>query len=251
MQEYEATDVEYLYLITRLLQRLRLAHPTAGLWEAADLQWWWRKPRRSDEIGQTFWLDGSEPVAAVILTDWGRCWGSDPIAGASTVPSLRDLWSRALRRIDTLALDTVEVAARDDDIAMRQLLGAAGFSTTGEEGAAAWMLPAQRPAVPTPPAGYRLLDRTETNRRHHFVARNGDAVAERLGQCSLYRPELDLFVEAPDGTVVSHGLFWFDPVTGVGLLEPMGTDEGHRRLGLARLVLATGSTGWPTSGPVV
>jgi ribosomal protein S18 acetylase RimI-like enzyme len=94
--------------------------------------------------------------------------------------------------------------------------------------------------MPAPPAGYRLLDRTETNRRHHFVARNGDAVAERLGQCSLYRPELDLFVEGPDTTVVSYGLFWLDPVTGVGLLEPMGTDEGHRRLGLARLVLATG-----------
>jgi hypothetical protein len=74
VREREATGVECLDLITRLLQRLRLAHPTAGLWEAADLQWWWRKPRRSDEIGQTFWLDGSEPVAAVILTEWGRCW---------------------------------------------------------------------------------------------------------------------------------------------------------------------------------
>ena len=240
LREREASGLVCLDLITRLLQRQRLAHPTAGLWEAADLQWWWRMPRRSDEIGQAFWLDRSEPVAAVILTDWGRCWGCDPIGAGGTAPPLRDLWARVLGRIDALALDTVEVAARDDDAAMLQLLGAAGFTTTGEEGASAWMLPARRPAVPTPPAGYRLLDRTETDRRHHFVARNGDAVAERLGQCSLYRPELDLLVEGPDGAVVSYGLFWFDPVTSVGFVEPMGTDEGHRRLGLARLVLATG-----------
>jgi len=240
VEEHEAAGLEYLDLITRLLQRLRLAHDMAGLWEAADVQWWWRKARRSDDIGQTFWLDGSEPVAAVLLTDWGRAWSCDPIVAGTAAPSLESVWSRALARIDSFALEVVEVAARNDDVPMLELLTATGFSVTGDEGWAAWMLPADRPEVPTPPEGYRLLDRTQTKRRHHFSERNGAGVAERLAQCSLYRPELDLFVEAPNGDVVSYGLFWFDPVTAVGFVEPMGTEEGHRRLGLARLVLASG-----------
>ena len=70
--------------------------------------------------------------------------------------------------------------------------------------------------------------------------RSGEEVAERLAQCSLYRPELDLFVEAPNGEVASYALFWFDPVTSVGLLEPMRTEERYWRMGLARFVLASG-----------
>jgi len=37
-----------LEAVTALLQRVRSAHPTAGLYEAADLQWWWRTPRSTD-----------------------------------------------------------------------------------------------------------------------------------------------------------------------------------------------------------
>ncbi len=60
--------LDYLELGTSLLQRVRLEHPTAGLWEAADLQWWWRRSRSSDELGQAFWIDeAGQPVAAVVL----------------------------------------------------------------------------------------------------------------------------------------------------------------------------------------
>jgi RimJ/RimL family protein N-acetyltransferase len=241
-REHQASGLEYLDLVTKLLQRARLADETAGLWEAADLQWWWRKARRSDEIGQMFWLDGSGPVAAAILTDWGRGWGCDPIVCTGVSDSmLPRVWSRALARIDSLALERVEVGVGDDDAELLELLVAAGFSPTGEKGAATWMLPTDRPRVPTLPDGYRLLDRTQTSGRpHHMTGRSGEEVAERLAQSPLYRPELDLFVEASNGEVASYGLFWFDPITEVGLVEPMGTGEHHRRLGLARFVLASG-----------
>ena len=42
-----ASGLEYLALATELLQRVRLADAATGVWEAADLQWWWRTPRRS------------------------------------------------------------------------------------------------------------------------------------------------------------------------------------------------------------
>jgi GNAT superfamily N-acetyltransferase len=243
IREHSATGLDYLQLVTKLLQQLRLDDHRAGLWEAADLQWWWRKTRRSDEIGQTFWLDGSEPIAALILTDWGRAWGCDPIVSAGASRALLSrVWLRALDRIDSLALESVEVAGSDDSAEILELFDSAGFHPTGEEGVATWMPAADRPAAKALPAGFRLLDRAQTGGRpHHLInARNGKEVAARLAQCSLYRPDLDLYVEAPNGEVASHGLFWFDPVTAVGLVEPMGTKERYRRLGLARVVLATG-----------
>jgi predicted N-acetyltransferase YhbS len=73
-----------------------------------------------------------------------------------------------------------------------------------------------------------------------MVARNGPDVAARLAQCSLYEPELDLLVQAPDGDVAAYGLFWADPLTAVGLVEPMRTEERYWRKGLAGHVLTTG-----------
>ena len=240
--EREAAGLEYVHLVTELLHRIRLADESAGVWEAADLQWWWRKPRVSDEIGQTFWLDRAGPLAAVILTDWDRTWGCDPIVSPDAPDGLLGrVWSRALHRIESLSLDLVEVMVDDADAEMLALLGAAGFTASGQHGASTSMRGAVRPSVPVPPDGFRLLDRaTASNRPHHMTARNGAAVAERLAECTLYRPDLDLYVEGPDGDAASYGLFWFDPVTKVGLVEPMRTEDAHQRRGLARCVLAAG-----------
>ena len=40
INEVQASGLEYLALATELLQRARLADAEAGVWEAADLQWW-------------------------------------------------------------------------------------------------------------------------------------------------------------------------------------------------------------------
>ena len=57
MREEHRVGLEYLETVTALLQRVRRAHPTAGLYEAADLQWWWRSPRATDDLAQIFWFD--------------------------------------------------------------------------------------------------------------------------------------------------------------------------------------------------
>jgi GNAT superfamily N-acetyltransferase len=49
-----------------------------------------------------------------------------------------------------------------------------------------------------------------------------------------YRPEFDLMAVAPDGRPAAYCQGWFDEDSGVGLFEPVGTDPGFRRLGLAR-----------------
>ena len=240
LRERRASGHESLSLATALLQRARLASPDAGLWEAADLQWWSRMPRRSDALEQLFWLDGDGPVAAVLLTDWGRAWGCDPILVPRAVGvSLGEVWERALEAISSLDLDAVEVLARDDDFELSRLLESAGFAA-GERSGMAWMDAADRPEVPALPAGFGLVDRRTAGGPHPMRLRNGEQVAARLRRCSLYDPALDLAVVAPEGEIAGYSLYWLDPVTKVGLLEPMRTEDAFQRRGLARAMLAEG-----------
>jgi hypothetical protein len=45
MREQHRVGLHFLEAATALLQRVRSVHPNAGLYEAADLNWWWRNPR--------------------------------------------------------------------------------------------------------------------------------------------------------------------------------------------------------------
>jgi predicted N-acetyltransferase YhbS len=242
IDEVRAAGLEYLALATELLQRARLANAEAGVWEAADLQWWWRTPRRSDAIDQLFWIDDGGPVAGAVLTDWGRAWGCDPIVvpGVSPVP-LSTVWGRAVEAIDALGLEAVEVLVRDDDFELLRPAGGAGFVAGEERSGIAWMHAEDRPEVAPPPEGFVLVDRArETTRPHPMRRRSGDEVEARLRQCSLYDPALDLAVEAADGQVAGYALFWFDPVTEVGMVEPMRVEDAYQRRGLARAMLTAG-----------
>src|SRR5215211_4840073 len=67
IHDVRASGLDHLALATELLQRARLADPEAGLWEAADLQWWWRTPRRSDAIEQLFWIDDGAELLRLLI----------------------------------------------------------------------------------------------------------------------------------------------------------------------------------------
>jgi GNAT superfamily N-acetyltransferase len=237
------SGARYLQLATALLQRMRLRSPAGGIWEAADVQWWSRQERPSDRRGQLFWLDGQgEPGAAVILTDFfHRRVQCDVLTLPGEDGPGPAVWPEALRRVEALAV-AAEFPVRSDDAGALAELAAAGYRPAGRPGVlATWLAAARRPPVPALAPGYRLVSRADApGRAHPMVARNGPGVAARLAQCSLYRPELDLAVEAPDGQVAGYGLFWPDPVTRVGLVEPMRTEDAHQRRGIASYVLAAG-----------
>jgi predicted N-acetyltransferase YhbS len=237
IREVRASGLEYLALVTELLQRVRVADPEAGLWEAADLQWWWRTPRRSDAIDQRFWIDEKGPVAAVVLTEWSRAWGGDPVVVPGTVP-LAEVWSRAIEAID--GFEAVDVLAREDDVELLELLAGSDFVADDERSGVTWMDAPDRPDVAAMPEGFVLVDRTTATAAHPMRRRSGEDVEARLRQCSLYDPELDLAVQADDGDTAGYALFWFDPVTKVGLVEPMRVEDAYQRRGLARAMLTAG-----------
>jgi predicted N-acetyltransferase YhbS len=228
----------YLELATTLLQRIRLAAATGGIWEAADVQWWFRTERATDAAGQLFWLDENGlPDAAVLRTDFGGPVQCDVLVLPGRQKTGRLAWQRAISEAPPAA----EFPVRDDDAAGVVALSEAGWLPAGERLVSSWLAAEDRPPVPPLPAGYRLLSRASApERAHHLAVRNGPDVAERLARCSLYQPELDLMVEAPDGRVAGYGLFWADPVTHVGLVEPMRTEDEFQQRGIASHVLSAG-----------
>jgi len=229
-------------LATHLLQRARRADPQAGLWEAADVQWWWRTPRRSDDVEKLFWIDDDGPVAGVLLTSWTEDdWQCDPVVvpGASGVD--RDVvWRRALEHVAAHAGGAFEVPVSDDDDVFRELARRDRL-IAGHQDSTAWMDAADRPAVTALREGFVLVDRAQLRDAPHPLRhRSGNGVAQRLAECSLYDPSLDLAVETRDGRVAGYSLYWFDPTTEVGLVEPVRVEDEFQRHGLARAMLSAG-----------
>jgi GNAT superfamily N-acetyltransferase len=242
VRELQAAGREALMLATELLQRARRADPRAGLWEAADVQWWWRKPRRSDVVEKLFWLDDEGPVAGVLLTSWtDGDWQCDPVRVPRTAGLHPDaLWTRAMAHAAEHSPAGFDVPVSDVDHTFRALAERSGL-TPGDRDRTAWMDAADRPAVPALPDGFVLVDRTQRpDAPHPLRHRNGEGVAERLARCPLYDPALDLAVETVDGRVAGSSLYWFDPTTKVGLVEPVGVEEEFQRRGLARAMVCAG-----------
>jgi GNAT superfamily N-acetyltransferase len=244
------TGPVYLRLATALLQQMRLDEPTGGIWEAADVQWWSRQERNTDRPGHLFWLDAhGHPQAAALATKFRDTTQCDVLVSPRTDPDLSGtIWQTAIAWANEL--QPAEFPVRPTDAIGIEELTFAGFSPTENPGViTSWLAAEDRPAIPPLADGYRLVSRAEAPERpYHLIPRNGPDVEPRLRRCSLYRPELDLAVIAPDGEVAGYGLFWPDSTTGVGLVEPMRTESAHEGRGIASHLLAVGLDRLAASG---
>jgi RimJ/RimL family protein N-acetyltransferase len=245
-REEQRVGLRYLDDVTVLLQRIRRAHPTSGLYEAADLQWWWaQRPRSTDDVPQLFWFDDlGRPEAAVIATDAGRRVQLDPIVmpdpGRHRVAHVIE---RGLAHAGACGFDVVSLEVDRTDDVLRDVLVGHGFAVAEDGVVEAWLDADARPAISALPDGYRASTRRDTTARPHHMTgaeRNHPDLERRLRQTSLYRPDLDLVVHDHRDRVAAYGLFWYDPETATGLVEPMRTEDEHQRRGLARHVLTTG-----------
>lgn len=239
----------YLAAVTDLADAIRAEHSKRGVWEAADFAWWWRRPRPSDRWPQRFWVDPDHGlVAAGILTDWGDRVAVDVLTTEAGARLAEEVWDRTLADASALGARLETMVDASDTAHVDRITGA-GFVDSGARGGSAWIEAVSIPPVAPLADGYALVPRSQAAPElHHFAERNGPGVEDRLGETSLYDPELDLTIRDDRGDVVAYGLFWFDPVTRTGLVEPMGTSEGHRRRGLARHLLTAGLRRLVTAG---
>ncbi len=233
------TGKEYLSTVTDLLQRIRLEGAHEGLYEAADLQWWWREDDEAFPERQLFWFDSLGTVVACLLRhDAGTEWNNDFICLPSARRVVEDeVISEVVAEISNR--DRVStITVRDDDLCLQKALEDVGF--VKDTVAMIQTELANDPAKTQLAPGLHLKSRVEDTLPHHLIRRNGNGITLKLSECSLYRPELDLCIRDASGNVAAYALFWMDNVTKVGLLEPLRTEASFRRLGLARHLITEG-----------
>lgn len=101
-----------------------------------------------------------------------------------------------------------------------------------------------------PAAGYRVRAVTDADfpargelslRVFHPVPDGSTAMTleeyRNIQRAPLYRRDLDLVAESPDGELAGFAGIWFDDVTRTAQVEPMGVDDAHRRRGVGRGLL--------------
>jgi GNAT superfamily N-acetyltransferase len=245
LRDEQRIGLDYLGAVTALLQRARGAHPTAGLFEAADFNWWWRVPRPTDEIPQLFWFDSDDrPEAAVIITAWSNRVALDPLFMPDVEPDLvAHVVERGLAHAGAAGFDAVELEVDPADAVLVDVLVGHGFEATDVGAVESWLTADAHPPIGPLPEGYRLSNRRDTMQGpHHMIhaGRNHPDAEPRLRQTSLYRPDLDLVIHDQHDAVAAYGLFCYDPATATGLVEPMRTEDEHQQRGLARHVLTVG-----------
>ena len=200
LREERRVGLHYLEAVTVLLQRIRSAHPTAGLYEAADLQWWWsQRPRSTDNLPQLFWFDHlGRPEAAMIATDSPLRTQLDPMVMPDATPDwVAHVIERGLAHARESGLEAVGLEVDRADDVLRDVLVGHGFAIEEDGLVETWLAADTRPAISPLHEGYRLSSRLGTMQRpHHMISpeRNHPDPEPRLRQTSLYRPDLDLVV---------------------------------------------------------
>ncbi len=244
LREQHLVGLDYLKAATALLQRVRSAHPTAGLYEAADLQWWWGTPRSTDKLPQLFWFDHLGRPEAAVIANSGTRTQLDPIVMPDATPDwVAYVMERGLAHAGESGFGVVGLEVDRTDDVLREVLVHHGFAIEEDGLVETWLAADARPQMSPLHEDYQLSSRLDTmQRRHHMINpnRNHPDPEPRLRQTTLYRPDLDLVIHDSRDSVAGYGLFWYDPETATGLVEPMRTEDDHQRRGLARHILTTG-----------
>jgi hypothetical protein len=160
LREEHRVGLNYLEDVTVLLQRIRSAHPTAGLYEGADLQWWWGTPRSTDSLPQLFWFDHlGRPEAAVIATDSGRRKQLDPIVMPDATPDwVADVIDRGLAHASKSGFEAVGLEVDRADDVLREVLVGHGFATEEDGLVETWLAADARPWRAGPPDDVQVPD---------------------------------------------------------------------------------------------
>lgn len=249
-REERLAGLDCVNAVTTLLQRARNAHPTKGAFQAAEVQFWWSNPHPTDTLGQLIWFDDlGRPEAAVVATEFGD--GASLLYDQITVlivtmPDAPDDWVRHVigRGLDHLAaagIETIDLEVDRADGVRRSALFDRAFTVKGDAVDQCWLDADARPPVSPLPDGYRLAARSDLmDRPHHMTSPRRPGFEERLNQLSLYRTNLDLVVLDRDDNPAAYALFWNDPATGTGVVEPVRTFDEHQGRGLSRHLLTSG-----------
>jgi len=213
-------------------QRRRLG-PRAG-WHVGDIAWGFRRHEgREAEWTIRIWEEDGEVVA------WS--WLKGPTGMLD-----HDVRSDRLELLDEI-LDEPNArtaCAFEDDEEVRAALARHGFVTPADP---MHFYVRDLPGAPDPrpvPDGFRCRTVEPADVPARVAVHRDVWAPSRLTESSFasvratwpYRASLDCVVEAPDGRFAAYCHIWPDDENRVGELEPVGTREEFRRLGLGAAV---------------
>jgi mycothiol synthase len=146
---------------------------------------------------------------------------------------------------------TLETDAFDDDAQRLAVLARRGYARA-DDGLVLVRFhqsldaPLPAPASPLDFAIRHIADEADFPARvalHRAVWTNSRVTVEsyrRMRAVPGYSPELDLVAVAPDGTLASYCICWYDPESRTGLYEPVGTHPAYRGRGIGKAVISEG-----------
>jgi len=180
--------------------------------------------------------------AAVILTNLvNRCQVDLIFADRNHSEELDALWPTAVAMIATLGDPLIEMEVNVEEEDLIRLALDAGFEASEALNRTCWIPASDCPKIPPLRSDLTLHSRAESRcELHPMIGRNGEALAQRLFERSLYNPVLDLAVYSSHDEVAGYTIFWADPVTRVGLVEAMRTEGEFPGHGIARHMLVAG-----------
>jgi len=230
--------LDYLAAVTDLLHDVRCnGGLNIGLREAADAQWWYPRDTHEQGEGAAFWYAGDRPVSAVVFTRWNAELCGADILGDWTVDEVWGELASGLAAMPDVDVD-MAVAANAEELMIRA--ASHGFvERTGEIGIGR-ADPTDLPSPTALPRGFRVVARPDLPGPHPLSARNGVEVERHLQVCSLYDPSCDLAVVTDSEEIAGYALFWPDPITGVGLVEPVRVEDDYEGRGLGTALVQAG-----------
>ncbi len=281
-------DRAYLEKVTEAMTAFRRDDPLAGLYDAGDLNWWWRDGDYRDAANQMFWEDEQGRVLAFGLLEsayrafdyeflpslgdahevvremfrWGL-GGLKQMAegGEASLRAQRSNLPTSAPHADSdgfvapsslLAMIERErqeqdlkvscsVSIRDSHGALRALAEKAGFALSGKAIVQTTLeLPA--PILLEPPAGYsvRSLRDDDLVDGGTPVLHQKAAALQKVKETPLYRRDLHLIVQVPDGRLAAECIVWLDAANNIGIFEPVRTHPDFYRRGLGKALLSEG-----------
>jgi ribosomal protein S18 acetylase RimI-like enzyme len=235
------------YFITPLLATDGVAEADMAAYEAAI---------RLFDQSTGVWENGAGDIVGVVNIEhadrshrgWGEAFFQRHPAYDPLLPEMLDFAEAHLRNRER---DLLFIPIYDHDEAFQAVVQARGYQRNEEYTLWDSVLAIKgEPPKYTLPEGYRLQSMADDNdlerrRRafglgfNHLDPKDWPSLLsnQELQRAPDYRPDLDLYVVAPNGEFVSFCIAWWDERNRIASLEPVGTVAEYRRQGLARAVV--------------
>jgi ribosomal protein S18 acetylase RimI-like enzyme len=239
-----------------LVARANVDQTRTPYWNTGDVLWqMYRGPAFDPTANIRLWHadDGAlagfawreAPGAAIVERHphWYRNPGLEALMLAWTI----DNWAKSGEDGKPPSLTTYALDSDDEQIAR---LEAQGFAVTGGHLYSRMERDLTAPMPDTvPPSGAIIRPINPESELEERVALHREVWANsavtpdsyrRMRAVPGYSPDLDIVAVLPDGAFASYCICWFDPVSGRGEFEPVGTRAAYRRQGLGKAVVEGG-----------